>query len=168
MTTTLDEILRQALRTVMEMGQAEVRRAARDGVSCEKWLHQALHERLTLAPDVEVAREEGQVDLTLRAPQNGETLVVEIKTFPTNYGQAGKPITQFIDSVINDLNKLRIKASEGTFGRVIWIAYPVPTEIPDQWINHLARVKRASTGTERLASISVGTDMKALAYISRP
>ena len=45
-----------------------------------------------------------KVDLAIQS--RGETVLLELKTFPTNYGAGGKPITNFIDSVIADLEKL--------------------------------------------------------------
>jgi hypothetical protein len=35
-------------------------------------------------------------------------------------------------------------------------------------MNHVGRIKRESSSTEKLASIAVGSDMKAIVYISQP
>ena len=93
-----------------------------------------------------------KVDLAIQS--RGETVLLELKTFPTNYGAGGKPITNFIDSVIADLEKLSEERGGGT-GLAAWLAYPIPEPPPSQWSDHLARVEAHARATLRSERISL-------------
>ncbi len=60
--------------------------------------------RLLKSDQTAVLPELNRVDLTVTTPTGN--CLIELKTFPTNYGGAGKPITNFIASVVRDLEKL--------------------------------------------------------------
>jgi hypothetical protein len=60
--------------------------------------------------------------LILACPPD-EGVLIELKTFPANYGAPGKPITNFVDGVIEDLHKLTGGCDELTVGIAVWIAY---------------------------------------------
>ena len=52
-----------------------------------------------------------------------------------------KPITNFIDGVIDDLTKLSNRRGGTGIGLAIWLAYVVPEPVPSTWPDHLARIK---------------------------
>src|SRR4051812_2462232 len=86
--------------------------------SCEGWLKvELLHdfrvyfplETVTIHPESVLATStfaptRSAADLVLRS--DAEEVIVELKTFPTNYGGSGKPITNFINGVIDDLQNV--------------------------------------------------------------
>ncbi len=99
----------------------------------------------------EILVEFRNVDLTVRT--RSEEVLVQLKTFPTNYGRAGKPITNFVAGVADDLRKLAEKRPSTGIGLAAWMAYVVPEPIPPSWPGHLARIEAASTRTLRAERI---------------
>ena len=95
------------------------------------------------------------VDLVLAA---GEVrLLAELKTILTNYGQAGKNITQSRDAIRADLRSLGLRLDEHTWGVALWLAYAVTPERDDLWrVKHLRPIERDSLNTRRIAKINVG------------
>lgn len=145
----LQEAVLQGLRTVLVTGVERIANASRLRISCEGWLKLELLTALSIReagnPPLDVRAELDNVDITVsRGP---ERCLVELKTFPTNYGGTGKPITNFIASVVADLEKLTVKAKPGNLGVVVWIAYPVPEPEPVQWPGHVKRVEAAAART---------------------
>jgi len=127
---------------VVVAGTSQIAACARSGASCEGWLKVELSHALDRLPGVVVTPEAHNVDLTIR--RGNDVVLCELKTFPTNYGRAGKPITNFIASVVRDLEKLASRTDERTQGLSIWMAYYIPEPVPPQWPAHLAKVKRAA------------------------
>ena len=121
------------------------------GVSCEGWLKvellRAFTATLLSSDNAEILPEHQNVDLTIRTAS--EEVLLELKTFPTNYGRPGKPITNFIGSVVSDLKKLSIRRTSSTIGLAVWMAYPVPDPLPATWPNHVAKVEAAAARTRR-------------------
>jgi hypothetical protein len=113
---------------VATSGASQIAACARGGASCEGWLKVELSHALGALPGVAVATEVGNVDLTVR--RGGEIVLCELKTFPTNYGRAGKPITNFIGGVVRDLEKLASRTDDGTRGLAIWMSVLHPRARP--------------------------------------
>jgi len=118
-------------------------------VSCEGWLKLELLQDLTMfflsADDIQIRPESvlgtcesspnrAAADIAVR--RGSQEVLIELKTFPTNYGGIGKPITNFIASVVRDLEKLCARRGSAT-GLVAWLAYPIPAPIPPSWSQHL-------------------------------
>jgi len=127
---------------VATAGASRIAACARGGASCEGWLKVELLHALGALPGVVVAVEVDNVDLSVRRAD--EAVLCELKTFPTNYGRAGKPITNFIAGVVRDLETLGARTDERTRGLSIWMAYYIPEPVPPQWQEHLAKVRRAA------------------------
>jgi hypothetical protein len=129
-------------------------------VSCEGWLKLELLRDFALCflndDDTDVRPERDLpldptgrrrvADLALR--RGSEEVFVQLKTFPTNYGAAGKPITNFIDSVVTDLELLCARRGNAV-GLVLWLAYPIPDPMPVAWPTHLAKVEIVASATRR-------------------
>ena len=146
---------------VAQVGRSQIATCARSGGSCEGWLKVELSHALGALPDVAVLTEAGNVDLTIS--RGDEVVLCELKTFPTNYGRSGKPITNFIASVVHDLEKLAARTDEGTRGLSIWMAYYIPEPVPPQWPEHLAKVRRAAA--EQLKVQRVRLDGERFAHL---
>lgn len=144
----VDTILGKVVE-VASSGCSRIAVCARYGVSCEGWLKVELLHRLveTLASydDIEIVSEAQNIDLTVRSVS--EQVLLELKTFPTNYGRSGKPITNFIDGVVADLTKLSNKRGHAGKGLAVWLAYVVPEPVPPTWSTHFHKIKVAAAGT---------------------
>jgi len=126
---------------VFQSSQPRIALCSAYRISCEGWLKIELLLRLdeVFSSDIcTVACEANRVDLSVSLPD--ENVLIELKTFPTNYGAPGKPITNFLDSVIADLQKLTARCDEHTVGIAVWLAYPIPTPEPSAWATHVQRV----------------------------
>jgi hypothetical protein len=110
-----------------------------------------------------VACEAQRVDLSVSS--RAENVLIELKTFPTNYGGAGKPITNFIDGVIEDLRKLNERCDERTVGIAVWLAYPVPVPEPSTWTAHVQRVNAQAVAALRSEKLLLWENKHALLYI---
>jgi hypothetical protein len=93
-------------------------------------------------------------DLQIRAPSSGEPAPVDIRTVPTNFGRSRRGIsatgiTNSIDDVCSDLNKLKHRKEHSASAYVLWLAYPIPDDdrARDLWTTHLAKVRKHSPGT---------------------
>ena len=91
-------------------------------------------------------------DIAVR--RGSQEVLIELKTFPTNYGGVGKPITNFIASVVRDLEKLCARRGSAT-GLVAWLAYPIPAPIPPSWSQHLGKIEDAAAITRRSHRVEV-------------
>lgn len=123
-------------------GRSRIVACAIKGVSCEGWPKVELLWRLLGIFDAdmtEITPELNGVDLVIRG--QSEEMLIELKTFPTNYGRTGKPITNFIGGVVDDLAKLARKRTGSAIGLAAWIAYAVPEPIPPTWPIILPRSK---------------------------
>ena len=156
---------------IVQVFQASQQRIALCGayrISCEGWLKIELLLRLdeVFSSDTpSVACEANRVDLSVSS--HGETVLIELKTFPTNYGASGKPITNFIDGVIEDLQKLAGRCSEHTVGIAVWLAYPVPASEPSAWAAHVQRVNAQAAGVLRSEQIPLWENKTAHLYITQ-
>ena len=139
------------LKTISN-GLSRIEFCALHRVSCEGWLKVELLQSLSLAiavsnnEDANVRSELDNVDLTIWTPS--QRVLLELKTFPTNYGRGGKPITDFIGKVVKDLEKLSTKRGEAT-GLATWLAYPIPRPEPHYWSGHLRKVEKAASEISR-------------------
>lgn len=90
---------------IASLGHSKVAGCADYGVSCEGWLKvellHDLHELYAASNYIEIAPEKQNIDLT-----KSRHLLLELKTFPTNYGRTGEPIANVIDGVLGELRKL--------------------------------------------------------------
>ncbi len=164
----VDSILEEITK-VINTGASRVLVCALYRVSCEGWLKVELLKALTGTfvgkSDVELLPEIDDIDLTVKAAE--QQVYIELKTFPTNYGGGGKPITNFIDGVIHDLSKLELRSGANSVGLVVWLAYPIPEPPPPPWLKHLERVEAASAGTLRIERLLLYENKFAHMYIMR-
>lgn len=146
----LSETVLEAVAHVVNAHRDPIAAASRRRISCEGWLKIELLHTLAAHEDLpdqmKVEAELDHVDLTLTG-EHGSCLI-ELTTFPTNYlGGGGKPITNFIDGVTSDLDKLATKTDESDMGLAVWLAYPLSHPAPSRWTDHLGKVQEASEAT---------------------
>jgi len=96
----------------------------------------------------------GNVDIVLKRKE--ETAFIELKTFPTNYGGGGKPITNFINSVIVDLEKLEKKRADHSGAFVILAAYPIPIKKEQEWEKKMGAIYSTALTTLFAKKIQIG------------
>lgn len=139
-------------------------------VSCEGWLKVELLNALDDSDwvddqaGIEVIPELDRVDLTIRLPTY--RLLIELKTFPTNYpGASGKPITQFVNSVVSDLRKLASRRRDLDVGLAIWLAYPIPEPEPAAWKRHIEKISAEAARVVLSQHVEVGFDIHAGLYV---
>lgn len=159
-----ESLLGEAVRDVTT-DAAVIRTCSRKRVSCEGWLKAELLTRLDRQANCQVSPELDYVDLTVQL--GAVTYLLELKTFPTNYGGAGKPITNFIGSVVGDLAKLRARSAPAQHGYALWMAYPIPDRRLSVWDTHLGRIVAASTSTVLIHSLELEAGASAHFYLSR-
>ncbi len=164
MPSLVDFLAQVVIPKVLLEGQEALKDASVRRNSCERWLHNALKENLRQYPALSVATQEGKFDLTIFSDDQPDVLV-ELRTFPTNYGRPGKPITEHLGGVIRELEILRRTKPGGGVPLVLWVAYPVPVgEL--NWNEHVAKVVKASNKTIEVARVGVGKEQQAIAYLS--
>ncbi len=150
-------------------GGSRIAVAAAFRVSCEGWLKvellKSLWESFGNSETSEILPESDHFDLVVKS--ESQTVRIELKTFPTNYGRSGKPITNFIDGVVSDLSKLCAQSGPTSAGLVVWLAYPIPEPLPKYWPEHLLKVQIASATTFRSEKIALWENQFAHLYIMR-
>src|SRR5437016_5944678 len=102
---------------VLRSSQQKIALCSKYRISCEGWFKIELLWRLDevfSSDTASVAAEANRVDLSVSSA--GESVLIELKSFPTNYGAPGKPITHFIDGVIERLHKFAGRCSGHTAG----------------------------------------------------
>lgn len=104
-----------------------------------------------------------RADLAVHSSESGIVLV-QLKTFPTNYGSAGKPITNFIQGVCGDLQMLAKTRKPDDLGLAVWMAYPIP-DGQRQWEAHLKKVSAESARPRYSEGFDLGSAGKARLYI---
>jgi hypothetical protein len=165
----LAEVLR-TIRETVRSSSSRISVCAAAGVSCEGWLKvELLHafaSKFGDADGVEIVPEQQHVDLVVSHPQG--KLLLELKTFPCNYGRSGKPITNFIGGVVRDLEKLSRLRSANIVCLVVWIAYTIPDKVPATWPQHLRRVQRAASVTHCVDVIPLRPGQNAHLHIMEP
>ncbi len=160
--TIIDKVVEAAIS-----GRSRIAACAAHGSSCEGWLKvEILHRLVGLLSEIsemEILVEAQNIDLTVRTPS--EQVLLELKTFPTNYGRGGgKPITNSINGVVNDLVKLSSKRAGGT-GLAVWLAYVVPEPVPPTWPAHVKKVQAAASRTRRTERIPLWENAFANLYV---
>ncbi len=148
---------------VVSEGRTRIAECAASGGSCEGWLKIEILNRLS--ESVSVRAEEERFDIVVTT--ESQTVRIELKTFSTNYGRSGKPITQSIQGVIRDLSKLATKRGPTSVGLVVWLAYPIPEPLPKQWPAHLLKVQAESEGTLRSEKFELWGNNFAHLYVMR-
>ena len=148
-------------------GRSQIMTCAAYGISCEGWLKVELVRGFSqphkLGDGIEILPERQNTDLVIRSPS--EEVLLEIKTFPTNYGRwGGKPITNSINGVVEDLCKLSRKRGS-RIGLSAWMAYVIPDPIPTSWPRHLANVEAAAATTLRAERLPLWDNAFANLYI---
>src|SRR5207245_5656086 len=92
----MDSIIDTVVKVVLS-GRARITVCAANGVSCEGWLKvellRGLVDALGSTDATEILPEAQNVDLTVR--RASDQVLIELKTFPTNYGGGCKPNTNF-------------------------------------------------------------------------
>lgn len=165
----LEEIV-ETIRATARGSTSRIGVCAAAGVSCEGWLKVELLHAFTLKfgdeAGVEIVPEQQHVDLVVSHPRG--KLLLELKTFPCNYGRSGKPITNFIGGVVRDLEKLSRLRSAKTRCLAVWIAYAVPDKVPATWSQHLGRVQRAASLTHCIEVIPLWPGQCAHLHIMEP
>jgi hypothetical protein len=160
-TADLEDLLRQAIRAALDTAAVAVRGCAEARSSCQAPFADAVRSHVVRHPHV-IIRDEGDPS-RFTFSFDGQPVSLFVRAFPTNYGRAGTPITQHIQGV---LDALRVPGGEPA-RFVAWLAYPIPDPVPDRWLEHLAKVRRASARTERVSKLVVGPAGHAHAYLSR-
>ena len=164
----VDSIIERVIE-VTRVGRARIVVSGVFGVSCEGWLKvellKGLWEMLGDSPEQEILPEADNIDLAVKADR--QWVRIELKTFPTNYGRSGKPMTNFIDGVIRDLSKLEGRSEPDSVGLAVWLAYPIPEPVPHHWPIHLARVEAAAAATLRAEKIPLWENNFAHLYFMR-
>lgn len=164
----LSRLVCEAFEQVVQDGISRISQCATEGISCEGWLKVELLHRLSSSEGAggELTRvypERGNVDLTIHGL--GQEALLELKTFPTNYGRSGKPITNFIDGVIRDLDKLKTKRRDDQIGLSLWLAYYVPYPETNAWLSHLTRVQASAGRTVKSMKFPLSGGLYAMAYL---
>ena len=163
-----DEIINKVVEVTLS-GRSRIAVCAHYGISCEGWLKVEIISALTplLANwlDLSIVPEADNVVLTVQTET--EQVLLELKTFPTNYGRGGKPITNFVQGVIEDLVKLKSRTGPTVGGLSIWMAYPIPEPIPPTWQGHLNKIKAVSAQTLRTERIPLWESAFANLYVMR-
>lgn len=165
----LAETVADRIVDVVKEGRSRIAVSAAFRVSCEGWLKieilKSLWESFGDSETNEILPESEHFDLVVKA--DGQTVRIELKTFPTNYGQSGKPITNFIDGVVRDLSKLCAQSGPTNIGLAVWLAYPIPEPLPRHWPEHLLRVQAAAASTLRSDKIALWENNYVHLYIMR-
>ena len=160
----------ETVRETVRGSSSRISVCAASGVSCEGWLKvELLHAFVSKFGDadgVEIVPEQQRVDLVVSHPQG--KLLLELKTFPCNYGRSGKPITNFIGGVVRDLEKLSRLRSANIRCLAVWIAYAIPQKIPATWPRHLGKIQRAASVTHCADVIPLWPGQCAHLYIMEP
>jgi hypothetical protein len=113
-------------------------------------------------------------DLRIFIPPTAERAVIDIRTVPTNFGRSHRGvsatgITNSIDHVCLDIANASRRNAESGPAYVLWLAYPIPDDdrARDLWTTQLAKVRKHSLGTRRVASTRLSGDIGyAYAYLS--
>jgi hypothetical protein len=161
-TSHLVDVVCDQVVEAVRSGRKQIGSCAIYQISCEGWLKVEILIRLFstfLQRDagVEIIPEYGKrrIDLAVLSPE--EQILLELKTFPTNYGQGGKPITNFVNGVIDDLKKVSEEKEQGSTGLAAWLAYPIPNPTPETWPNHLAKIEAHANRTLRTEQLDIFT-----------
>lgn len=161
----LDQVIDKVVEVAVT-GRSRIVVCAAYGISCEGWLKVEIVRALSSAVAVdrtEILPEWQNIDLTIRSVS--EKVLLQLKTFPTNYGRSGKPITNFIDGVAKDLAKLSEKRNSVAVGLAVWMAYPIPEPTPHTWPAHLAKVEAAAASIRRAERIPLWENTFARLYV---
>ncbi len=161
----LDTSFRVAIRRVISTNRSRIEGAT--GSIESAWFHDALLDDLNGTPGLTASRTaRGLAGVDLIIQSDNATLMVEIKTVPTNFGRSGRGlsatgITQRITSVISDLDKLASLLAPGERGHVLWIAYPIPDDAATRvrWHQHFSRVRKKSPATEKVLEFRLGGEL---------
>lgn len=163
---------------VSRLGKPKLELCAAYGISCEGWwkiellssLSEAFRENqsVQLLPEwqwkmKDIPRKQS-VDIVVEAGQKRRVLL-ELKTFPTNYGRSGKPITNFVEGVGRDLVKLAHMRGNGDKGLVAWMAYPVPDSRIGLWKTHVEKVESHASATRCREKVHLWKDVFAHLYV---
>lgn len=163
----LVELVSEALIKVVTAGQSRIMTSAVHGIASEGWLKLELINAIP-GLDVTISPELNHVDIVLDA--QGQRVYLELKAFPTNYKRGGgpKPITDYIDSICEDLDSLSRNRKQDEIGVAIWMAYIIPSPEPYQWPGHVAKVEAHAAETVLVERIPLWQDdFFAHLYISR-
>lgn len=134
-------------------------------ISHEGWLKIELLNALSDEGQLTLFPEKGNVDIVVYKGNSKESCLVELKTFPTNYGGSGKPITNFIKSVIKDIDKLKAKHETAETGMVVWVAYPIPQDNSIWNDSHYSKVYEQAGEPISSKMIKLGNNCHAHLYI---
>ena len=121
-------------------------------MSCEKWLqgeflyilHQVEKDNIIseFVPEKSYpVPRSGRCDLWFRI-QNTE-IWLELETIVTNYGSPGKPITNQIDHILHDVERVRTKPKSGV-RHVMFFVYPLAIDGSNDlhWAKHMERMAK--------------------------
>ena len=135
----LEEIIVSAAGKTARDGRSIIQLCTRYRVSCEGWWKLVLMHELERNLGIVAIPEKGHIDLTIQTSEGAEAYL-ELKTSPTNYGQSGRPITQFVTNVKKDISQLREKHPHHDHFYVACLVYPIPYPAPPQWVGHLNKI----------------------------
>jgi hypothetical protein len=169
----LEGALAEATQRVLDQRQADLSNAL--GRVERAWFASDLAAALRQQGVTIAVRLDGnEPDLQIATQSGTEQAVVDIRTVPTNFGRSrrgvsGTGITNSIDSVCSDVTKLKHGVQHSISAYVLWLAYPIPDDdrARDLWITQVAKVRKHSPGTCRVASTRLSSDVGyAYAYLS--
>jgi hypothetical protein len=148
---------------VSRSGRTTLVDAAKQRARCRDWLVSEVIAALETADDgSSIAPTPRQSELQVR--RGDESVLARLRAFPTNYGQAGQPITRSVADVITDLTEVTTFRAESV-GLAVMLAYPIRSIDFDKWGDQLAKVKRHAAHVLLSESIALERDETARLYV---
>lgn len=147
-------------------------------MSCEKWLQGELMYILQQMKKEKLISEfvpeksypvpkSGRCDLWFMIKDS--EIWLELETIVTNYGSPGKPITNQIDHVCNDAERLKTN-TKGGFLHVMFFVYPLAIDGSNDlnWTKNLERMTEYIEISMEPVQIPIDTKDALVIYFSRP
>jgi hypothetical protein len=148
---------------VSRSGRTTLVDAAKQRARCRDWLVSEVVAALETADDgSSIAPTPRQSELEVR--RGDESVLVRVRAFPTNYGQAGQPITKSVAEVTDDLNELTKFRAESA-GLAVMLAYPIRSIDFDKWGDQLVKVKQHAAEVLVSERIALERDETARLYV---
>ena len=147
--------------------------------SCEKWLQGEfiwyLNECKKIGTVVDANLEEvygpkaGFCDIWFKT--NEKEIWCELEVIVTNYNLPGKPITNQVQHVIDDVKKLKKCPNQGCEQLVMFIVYPMPVDKTkdDLWNSiHMNRIVNVAEVIAEPYAVRFNSKSEARIYLARP
>jgi hypothetical protein len=147
--------------------------------SCEKWLQGEfiwyLYECKKIGAVVDANLEKvygpkaGFCDIWFKT--NEKEIWCELEVIVTNYNLPGKPITNQVQHVIDDIEKLKKCPSQDGEQLVMFVVYPMPVDKrkDDLWNSiHMSRIANVAEVIAQPSAIRLSDSYEARIYLARP